>query len=59
MTHDYTKMVISTVEGYLMVIHDLDLRTLKKDLGEFQSDLYRLMQKVGFYHLFNFYIIFM
>lgn len=46
MTHDFTKMIICTVEGYIMVIHDLDLTTLKEDLYDFQSDLYRLMQKV-------------
>lgn len=47
MTSDHSKMVISTSEGYLMAIHDLDLRTLGEDLSEFQSDLYRLMQKVS------------
>lgn len=47
MSSDHSKMVISTSEGYLMVIHDLDLRTLNEDLKDFQSDLYRLMQKVS------------
>jgi len=31
-------------EGYMMVIHDLDLANLAADLNGFQSDLYRLMQ---------------
>jgi len=45
LTHDNSKMVICTSEGYIMIIHDLDLLELKKDLYGFQSDLYRLMQK--------------
>lgn len=46
LTYDFSKMIVSTVEGYLMIIHDLDLNTLQEDLSEFRSDLYRLMQKV-------------
>jgi hypothetical protein len=29
---DVRKMVISTLHGYLVVIHDLDLSNMKKDL---------------------------
>lgn len=45
LTHDASKMVVCTSEGYMMVIHDLDLTNLAADLSGFQSDLYRLMQK--------------
>ncbi|RWS23083.1 hypothetical protein B4U80_05791 [Leptotrombidium deliense] len=45
LTHDATKMVICTSEGYILLIHDLDLDHLSSDLKGFQSDLYRLMQK--------------
>ena len=33
LTPDVSKMVISTLHGYLVVIHDLDLSTMKKDLA--------------------------
>lgn len=45
LTHDGSKMIIATSEGYVMIIHDLKLEHLEKDLHGFQSDLYRLMQK--------------
>ncbi|RWS02341.1 DDB1- and CUL4-associated factor 10-like isoform X2, partial [Dinothrombium tinctorium] len=45
LTNDSSKMIICTSEGYIMVIHDLDLENLSVDLQSFQSDLYRLMQK--------------
>ena len=32
LTPDVRKMVISTLHGYLVVIHDLDLGSMKKDL---------------------------
>ena len=38
------RMVISTMNGFLMVIHDLDLETLEDDLKGFKPNLYRLMQ---------------
>lgn len=62
LTNNATKMILCTSEGYIMVIHDLNLETLQEDLKPFQSDLYRLMQKghsCGFdfgswcNHLFN------
>lgn len=62
LTNNTTKMILCTSEGYIMVIHDLNLETLQEDLKPFQSDLYRLMQKghsCGFdfgswcNHLFN------
>jgi hypothetical protein len=33
LTPDVKKMVISTLHGYLVVVHDLDLSTMKKDLA--------------------------
>ena len=44
LTPDSTKMIISTADGYLLIIHDLDLKTLSDDLKQFVPDLYRLMQ---------------
>lgn len=44
LTPDGTKMVISTTNGYLIIIHDLNLHTLSKDLKAFRPDIYRLMQ---------------
>ena len=44
-TNDETKMLICTSEGYILIIHDLNIDTLAQDLKNFQSDLYRLMQK--------------
>lgn len=44
-TKDGSKMILCTSEGYMMVIHDLNLETVEEDLKPFQSDLYRLMQK--------------
>ena len=38
------KMVISTMNGYLVVIHDLDLERLGQDLAGFKPNVYRLMQ---------------
>ena len=44
LTPDSSKMIVSTADGYLMIIHDLDLNTLAEDLRDFAPDLYRLMQ---------------
>ncbi|XP_055850928.1 DDB1- and CUL4-associated factor 10 homolog [Episyrphus balteatus] len=41
---DGTKLVMCTTGGYLMIIHHLDLTTLRKDLRGFRPTLYRLMQ---------------
>lgn len=41
---DATKLVICTTGGYLIIIHDLDLTTLAKDLCGFRPNIYRLMQ---------------
>lgn len=38
------KMVICTTGGYLIIIHDLNLKTLAKDLLGFKPNMYRLMQ---------------
>ena len=36
LTADGTKMVISTTNAYIMIIHDLNLETLAKDLQNFK-----------------------
>ena len=38
------KMVISTMHGYLVVVHDLDLQHMSEDLAGFKPNMYRLMQ---------------
>ncbi|XP_017477394.1 PREDICTED: DDB1- and CUL4-associated factor 10 homolog [Rhagoletis zephyria] len=43
-TPDCSKLILCTTGGYLMVIHDLDLTTLHKDLCGFRPIIYRLMQ---------------
>ena len=61
MTAGCDKMVISTMNGYLVVIHDLDLGTLGQDLAGFKPNVYRLMQisgkpiemAVNYTHLFH------
>jgi len=47
LTPDASKMVISTRNGYLVVVHDLDLDTMSEDLAGFKPNLYRLMQISG------------
>ncbi|XP_054167408.1 DDB1- and CUL4-associated factor 10-like [Oppia nitens] len=44
LTPDSNKMIISTADGYLLVIHDLDINKLSDDLEDFMPELYRLMQ---------------
>ncbi|XP_044737300.1 DDB1- and CUL4-associated factor 10 [Chrysoperla carnea] len=39
-----SKMVICTTGGYLILIHDLNLKTLAQDLSGFKPNMYRLMQ---------------
>ncbi|KAL1138049.1 hypothetical protein AAG570_009744 [Ranatra chinensis] len=41
---DASKMIICTTSGYLILIHNLDLRTLAQDLDGFKPNMYRLMQ---------------
>ncbi|XP_023326414.1 uncharacterized protein LOC111699887 isoform X2 [Eurytemora carolleeae] len=41
------KMVISHMKGYLLVVHDLNLQTLRQDLEGFKPNLYRMMQLSG------------
>ncbi|XP_018785597.1 PREDICTED: DDB1- and CUL4-associated factor 10 homolog [Bactrocera latifrons] len=43
-TPDGSKLVLCTTGGYIMIIHDLDLTTLHKDLCGFRPIIYRLMQ---------------
>lgn len=45
LSHDASKMLICTSEGFILMIHDLDMDHLSRDLDNFQCDLYRLMQK--------------
>lgn len=42
---DSSKLLISTHEGYIIVIHNLDLSTLAEDLKGFKPNMYRLMQR--------------
>ncbi|WAR22555.1 DCA10-like protein [Mya arenaria] len=42
---DFSKLIISTHEGYIIIIHDLDLSTLGEDLKGFKPNMYRLMQR--------------
>ncbi|XP_074643304.1 DDB1- and CUL4-associated factor 10 homolog isoform X2 [Tubulanus polymorphus] len=44
LTPDGRKLVISTAGGYLMIVHNLDLTTLNRDLHGFKPNMYRLMQ---------------
>ncbi|CAG9857552.1 unnamed protein product [Phyllotreta striolata] len=44
LTGDGTKMIISTTNGFIIIIHDLNLLTLATDLRSFRPSLYRLMQ---------------
>jgi len=61
LTNDCSKMVISTMNGYLVVIHDLDIEMLGQDLAGFKPNVYRLMQisskpiemAVNYTHLFH------
>lgn len=46
LTPDSSKLVISTTEGYLIVIHNLDLSCLEQDLRGFKPKFYRFMQLV-------------
>jgi len=48
LTPDGEKLIITTTEGYIIVIHDLDLSTLSQDLSGFKPSLYRVMQTRGF-----------
>ncbi|RZF41801.1 hypothetical protein LSTR_LSTR005263 [Laodelphax striatellus] len=44
LNHVASKMIICTTGGYLIVIHNLDLKTLEKDMIGFKPNMYRLMQ---------------
>ncbi|XP_011192889.2 DDB1- and CUL4-associated factor 10 homolog isoform X1 [Zeugodacus cucurbitae] len=43
-TPDGSKLILCTTGGYIMIVHDLDLTTLHKDLCGFRPIIYRLMQ---------------
>ena len=47
LTPSSDKMVISTINGYLIIIHDLCLDTLATDLNGFKPNMYRLLQMSG------------
>ena len=47
LTPSSDKMVISTINGYLIIIHDLCLDTLARDLNGFKPNMYRLLQMSG------------
>ncbi|KAL4231138.1 DDB1- and CUL4-associated factor 10 [Mactra antiquata] len=42
---DFSKLIISTHEGYIIVVHNLDLAKLGDDLKGFKPSMYRLMQR--------------
>ncbi|XP_039275524.1 DDB1- and CUL4-associated factor 10 homolog [Nilaparvata lugens] len=44
LNHDASKMIICTTGGYLIIIHNLDLKTLEQDMIGFKPNMYRLMQ---------------
>ncbi|CAL1534089.1 unnamed protein product [Lymnaea stagnalis] len=44
LTPDEKTMIVSTLGGYFLLIHELDLDYLKDDLQGFKPHLYRLMQ---------------
>lgn len=44
LTPDFSKLVICTNNGYLMVVHDVDFDTMQDDLRGFKPSLYKLMQ---------------
>lgn len=48
---DGTKMVISTTNGYMIIVHDLNLETLATDLRSFRVS-------VSFFYLYIFNIFF-
>ena len=41
------RMVITTMNGYIIVIHDLSLEHLEQDLKDFKPNMYRLLQMSG------------
>lgn len=47
LTPNGDKMVISTINGYLILIHDLNLDTLAEDLNGFKPNMYRMLQMSG------------
>jgi hypothetical protein len=47
LTPSWDKMVISTITGYLMIVHDLSLDDLAKDLAGFKPNMYRVLQMSG------------
>lgn len=47
LTPSWDKMVMTTLNGYIMIIHDLCLETMSKDLQNFKPNMYRLMQMSG------------
>jgi len=43
-TRDGTKLIVSTTDGYLMVVHDLDLNRLTRDLFGFNPGRHHLLR---------------
>ena len=44
-SHDGRKLIVSTTDGYLMVVHDLDLNRLTRDLLGFDPRIYHALQQ--------------
>ena len=50
---DLTKMIVCTGDGFLVIIHDLNLDTMEADLRGFQIELYYMMQD-GYHYGYDF-----
>lgn len=44
LTPDFSKLVVCTNNGFVMVVHDVDFDTMSDDLKGFKPSLYKLMQ---------------
>ncbi|KAK7793792.1 hypothetical protein R5R35_013047 [Gryllus longicercus] len=59
LTPDASKMIICTMGGYLMIVHNLNFQTLAEDLHKFNPSTYRLMRQstrksaINFRNLFS------
>jgi len=44
-THDGTKLIISTTDGYLLAIHNLDLNNLARDFFGFVPSYFHMLRR--------------
>lgn len=47
LTHDDSKLVVATADGYLIIIHNLDLEHLDTDTADFKLHFTESMQETG------------